>query len=141
MVSIAVHSITDPDLAWDSTTAVQLIAMMSYDAVEEWEAEQEAIADKLIASAENVIPRLSENILCRHIMTPLTLEQNTFNSRGACMGWYPAPDSGVRKQKTPIKNLYQAGHWTYPGGGIPAVVASGRNAARLVLGGKRFSKG
>jgi len=27
----------------------------------------------------------------------------------------------------------QAGRWTFPGGSIPAVVTSGRNAARLVL--------
>lgn len=140
-VSITIHSITDPDLAWDSTTAVQLIAMLDYDAVDNWDAEQELIADKLIASAENVIPHLSDNILCRHVMTPLTLEQATLNSRGARMGWYPAPASSIRKQKTPITNLYQAGHWTYPGGGIPAVVTSGRNAAQLILGGKQFLKG
>ncbi len=56
------------------------------------------------------------------------------------MGWYlPTREiSRFRSQKTPIANLYQAGHWTFPGGGIPMVILSGINAARLVL--KRMKK-
>jgi len=51
------------------------------------------------------------------------------------MGWYlPAKELlRMRSQKTPIANLYQAGHWTFPGGGIPMVIISGINAAKLVL--------
>jgi phytoene desaturase len=135
IVSINMHSIIDPAQAPDSNTAVQLVAMLPYDMVKDWRAAEEAIADKLIASAEKVIPRLSEHIICKHIISPLTFEQSTLNSRGAPLGWQLTPGGKIRSQKTPVKNLYQAGHWTFPGGGVSQVVTSGRNAAQLVLRG------
>jgi all-trans-retinol 13,14-reductase len=132
-VTINIHSILEPSQAPDSTSAVQLMAVFPYDLVQDWQAEQDGIADKLIATAEKVIPRLSGHILCRHVNSPFGLEQSTANSQGAILGWYPAPRSRTRSQRTPIKNLYQVGQWTYTGGGVPAAIASGRNAAQLVL--------
>jgi len=129
---IEIHSISDPSFAPGSTAAIQLMMILPYDAVGDSQEEQEAIANKLIASAEKVIPNLSENVIFKHITTPRTIEQATLNSQGS-PGWYPVPGSKPRKQKTPIKNLYQAGHWTFPGAGLPQVVASGRNAAQLIL--------
>jgi phytoene dehydrogenase-like protein len=51
------------------------------------------------------------------------------------MGWYLSAKefSSIRSQQTPIAHLYQAGHWTFPGGGIPMVILSGIYAAKLVL--------
>ena len=94
---------------------------------------KEAVADKLIASAEKIIPGLTNHIVIKDIATPLTFERYTLNSYGASMGWFPAPGGGMRSQRTPIRNLYQASAWTFPGASIYAVVPSGRNAAQLVL--------
>jgi phytoene dehydrogenase-like protein len=91
-------------------------------------------ADKLVTSAEKIMPRLSENILCRHIDIPLTLEKTTLNSQGACWGVVSCKGKQDKEVKEAYKNLYQAGHWTFPGGGVPAAVTLGRNAARLILG-------
>ena len=135
-VSINMHSNIEPWQVPDSNTAVQLTVMLPYDAADDWGVEGDGIADKVIESAGRVIPGLEGHIAGRHIISPRTWEESTLNSRGASSGWYPAPKSRTRSQKTPIKNLYQAGHWTFLGGGLPAVVASGRNAARLVLSGK-----
>jgi len=135
-VWINLHSIIVPSQAWGSTSAVQLVARLPYDAVDDWNAAEEDVADRLIASAEQVIPGLSGQIICRHIMSPSTLEQSTSSSQGAVCGWYVAPKVKKRGQKTPITNLYQAGQWAFPGGGVAAVVTSGRNAAQLVLKGK-----
>ena len=135
IVSINMHSIIDPSQAPGSNTTVQLVAMLPYHVVKDWKAAEEAIADKLIASAEKFIPRLSKHIICKHIISPLTFEQSTLNSQGAILGWQLTPGGKRRSQKTPIKNLYQAGHWTFPGGGVSQVVTSGRNAAQLVLRG------
>jgi phytoene dehydrogenase-like protein len=63
------------------------------------------------------------------------MEQSTMNSQGA-MGWLPIPGIKMRSQKTPIKNLYHAGQWTYPGAGVPSVFISGRNAKELTIKGK-----
>jgi prolycopene isomerase len=96
---------------------------------------KEEIAQKMIGMAEKVIPGLSRHILVRDASTPLTYEKMTLNTRGASMGWYLSAKelSKIRSQKTPIANLYQAGHWTFPGGGVPMVILSGINAAKLVL--------
>jgi len=96
---------------------------------------KEEIAQKIIRITEKVIPGLSSHIVVRDASTPLTYERKTLNTHGATMGWYLSAKelTRIRSQKTPIANLYQAGHWTFPGGGIPMVIISGINAAKLVL--------
>jgi prolycopene isomerase len=96
---------------------------------------KEEIAQKIIGITEKVIPGLSRHIVVQDASTPLTYERKTLNTHGAPMGWYlPAKEfSKIRSQKTPIPNLFQAGHWTFPGGGIPMVIISGIIAAKLVL--------
>ena len=101
---------------------------------------KEEIAQKIIGMTEKVIPGLSRHIIVQDAATPLTYERMTLNTHGATMGWYLSAKelSRIRSQKTPVANLYQAGHWTFPGGGIPMVIISGINAAKLVL--KRLKK-
>ncbi|MBW2040391.1 MAG: NAD(P)/FAD-dependent oxidoreductase [Deltaproteobacteria bacterium] len=96
---------------------------------------KEEVAQKIIDITEKVIPGLSSHIMVRDASTPITYERETLNRHGAAMGWYLSAKeiSSIRTQKTPIANLYQAGHWTFPGGGIPMVIISGINAAKLVL--------
>jgi phytoene dehydrogenase-like protein len=132
LISIKMHSLLDPSQSPRNMSAIQIMMMLPYDFSPGWEKDKEAIADKLIASAEEVIPNLTDYIICREITTPLTLEGTTLNSQGA-IGWYPAPRGKMWRQKAPIKNLYQAGQWTFPGAGVPNAIASGRNATQLVL--------
>lgn len=142
---VRMHSLLDSDQAPPGKSTVGIVACFPYDFKDYWklgkdgqkgkeyEALKEDVAVKLIASMERVVPGLSEHIVYKRIATPITFEQATLNSGGSAMGWYPLPGGKMRSQKTPVKNLYQAGHWTFPGGSVPAVVASGRNAAQLVL--------
>ncbi len=142
---IKMHSLRDPSQAPEGMATVQIMTLFPYDYMSYWKRKKdgtrgkeytelkEALADKLIASAEAIIPQLSKHIVCKDIATPLTFERYTLNSEGASHGWFPLPGAKMRSQKTPFKNLYQAGHWTFPGAGIFAVVLSGRNAAKLVL--------
>ncbi|OGP81679.1 MAG: hypothetical protein A2Z08_09560 [Deltaproteobacteria bacterium RBG_16_54_11] len=96
---------------------------------------KEEIAQKIMGVTEKVISGLSSHAMVRHASTPLTYERETLNMHGATMGWYLSAKefSRIRSQKTPIAHLYQAGHWTFPGGGIPMVILSGINAAKLVF--------
>lgn len=143
-LAIGMPSFCDPSHAPEGMATVQISALFPYNHKNYWKREKdgargeeykklkETVANKLISAAEEVIPELSKHIVCKDIATPLTFERYTLNSEGA-MGWFPSPGSKERSQKTPIKNLYQAGHWTFPGSGIDSVISSGRNAAQLVL--------
>ncbi len=142
---IMMHSLREPSQAPKGMATVQILTLLPYNYMGYWKRGvdgtrgkeytelKEAAADKLITSAEAIIPQLSKHIICKNIATPLTFERYTLNSEGASHGWFPAPGAKMRSQKTPIKNLYQAGHWTFPGGGVSTVVVSGINAAQLVL--------
>jgi len=49
------------------------------------------------------------------------------------MGWDQTPEEAMKPgQVTPVKNLFLVGQWTYPQGGIPAVVGSGWILANLI---------
>lgn len=69
-------------------------------------------------------------------LAPEHLQLMTDNPGGAAYGWAQTPaQAGVHRpgNKTPLAGLYLAGHWTMPGGGIAAVMTSGRLCAGAVL--------
>jgi len=141
-MAIRMDSIKNPMFAPPGTHTVAVAAFTPYELFTDgantsphYTEIKEEIAHKIIGVTERVIPGLSSHIMVRDASTPLTYERETLNTRGATMGWYLSAQefSRIRSQKTPFANLYQAGHWTFPGGGIPMVILSGINAAKLVL--------
>jgi all-trans-retinol 13,14-reductase len=142
---IMMHSLRDPSQAPEGMATVQLASPFPYDSMSYWKRNpdgtrgkeykelKEALADRFIAAAEEIIPGLSQHIICKDVATPLTFERYTLNGEGASHGWLPIPGAKMRSQKTLIRNLYQAGHWTFPGSGIFTVAVSGKIAAQLVL--------
>lgn len=94
-----------------------------------YNAEKLRMADILIDQAEKILlPGLREAIEVRDAATPLTNFRYTANPRGAIYGWdQTLDDSGPSRfpQRTPVKNLYLAGAWTFPGGGYGACIPSG----------------
>jgi phytoene desaturase len=103
---------------------------------------KDQLSKQLIAKASLFIPDLEKQILVKVMTTPKTIEQWTGNRWGAAYGWAQIPSqSGIYRfqRATPIPNLYLAGHWTSPGGGIAGVVASGELTAETIL--KGFGKG
>jgi len=141
-VLVFMPSLRDKALAPDGMHGVSLVVLGDYyDTVkdmdrEQYEAFKEQLADVCIARAENVLPGLSSHIVVRDVATPLTVERYTLNSRGAFYGWNMTPESLCRSlaQETCVEGLYLVGHWTYPGGGVPTVMISGKRAAHMILG-------
>jgi prolycopene isomerase len=141
-MAIRMDSIKNPMLAPTGKHTIAIAAFAPYELFTDGRSTnfhyteiKEEIAQKIISVTEKVIPGLSSHIIVRDASTPLTYERKTLNTHGATMGWHLSAKelSTIRSQKTPIANLYQAGHWTFPGGGIPMVIISGINAAKLVL--------
>ncbi len=134
---IAIPTLVDPSLAPLGKHVVIIMTMAPYYlAGKSWREEKERFARKLIAKAEKLIPSLSQHVVVQDAATPLTYERYTLNSLGSAMGWAFSPQMFLKRleQKTPIPNLYLAGQWTMPGGGVPAVAISGLRAARMILG-------
>ena len=94
-----------------------------------YKAEKERMANILIDMVEKkLLPGLRDTIEVMEIGTPLTNLRYTGNYRGGIYGWDQTLNNSVRQrlpQKTPIKNLYLASAWTFPGGGYGGVISSG----------------
>ncbi len=100
------------------------------------------LSQYLIERASTIIPNLKKRVLIKIETTPLTIERWTGNHEGAAYGWAQIPgQSGIHRlpRITPIPNLFLTGHWTSPGGGIAAVVASGELTAEVI--GSRLERG
>jgi len=141
-LAIRMDSIKNPRFAPTGAHTIAVAAYAPYELFTDGETIspryteiKDEIAQKIIGITEQVVPDLSNHIMVRDASTPFTYERETLNTHGATMGWYLSAKefSRIRSQKTPIAHLYQAGHWTFPGGGIPMVILSGINAAKLVL--------
>jgi phytoene desaturase len=107
-----------------------------------WDAgAKEELAAQLISQAEGMVPNLRQRIVLKVSSTPLTIERMTGNRWGAAYGWAQIPrQAGIYRlnRVSPIDGLYLAGHWTSPGGGVAAAMASGQITANLV--GERFKE-
>lgn len=99
--------------------------------------EKMRLADVLIDKVEKMLlPGLRQAIEVMEVATPLTNLRFTGNPGGAIYGWNQTVDnSGNRRfpQKTPIKNLYLSGAWTFPGHGYGACIPSGLSCYAAVM--------
>ncbi|HVP91347.1 MAG TPA: NAD(P)/FAD-dependent oxidoreductase [Terriglobales bacterium] len=104
---------------------------------EAYRAEKLRMADILIDQAERILlPGLRKAIEVRDAATPLTNLRYTANPRGAIYGWDQTLDNAGQARfpsRTPVKNLYLAGAWTFPGGGYMACIPSGLLAFAEVM--------
>ncbi|MBN2265015.1 MAG: FAD-dependent oxidoreductase [Candidatus Aminicenantes bacterium] len=87
------------------------------------------LADILIDRVEKtLLPGLRKAIEVQEVATPLTNLRFTSNPRGAIYGWNQTVDNSGQSrfpQRTPVKNLYLSGAWTFPGHGYTACIPSG----------------
>lgn len=104
--------------------------------ITDWRMEKEKLSEYYLNRLDKLFPGLSKNIVSIEAATPKTFERYTNNRDGALYGWSQIPGQvylNSFSQATPIKGLYLAGHWTFPGGGVVTVALSGMSAARLVM--------
>ncbi|MDH7499761.1 MAG: NAD(P)/FAD-dependent oxidoreductase, partial [candidate division NC10 bacterium] len=100
----------------------------------EYAAWKAKMADSLTRLAEEAIPDLKGHIVVQEAASPWTFYRYTGNSMGASSGWsMDAKEQNRLSQRTPIRNLFLAGHWTFNPGGVPAAFLTGKRAAELVM--------
>lgn len=104
-----------------------------------WEDQREAFGDAVIDTLAEFIPNLKDIILYRQVLTPWDIEQSIGLTQGNIFQgelslsqlFFQRPAPGYANYRTPVRNYYQCGSGTHPGGGISG--ASGRLAALEIL--------
>jgi len=135
-------SLANPSHAPEGHSTVCLSYKAPYRLQGGWdEGAKKDLAQQLIAQAEEMVPDLRRRIALQVRSTPVTIERMTGNRWGAAYGWAQIPrQAGIYRlnRVSPIEGLYLAGHWTAPGGGVAAAMASGQITADLI--GERFKE-
>jgi len=139
------YSVLVPTVAPEGHNVLILAVYLDYEWNDVWQfyKDREAyetfkseVARKYIARSEKFLPGLSEHIRSLSIATPPTLERFTLNTKGTFYGFHNLPKYALLNrlaQETPIKGLYLAGQWTFPGPGQSAVLQSGLSAAKKAM--------
>ncbi len=135
----------DSSLAPEGKTGLIISSLIEYSLVKHiyrlgWGDEfKELVKSKVIDVLDgSIFNGLKSKYLDSFMSTPLTIETRTGNTGGAITGWafynnpMPAVSSlpGIAKSvNTPIKDIYQAGQWSYSPSGLPISILTGKLAA------------
>jgi phytoene dehydrogenase-like protein len=141
-IDIVIPSLSDPTVAPPGKHVMSCFVQYApyHLADGTWDMQREAFGDTVIDTIAEYAPNLKGIIHGRQVLTPLDLEREWGLSEGNIFQgelsleqlFFQRPVPGWAQYRTPIGNLYQCGSATHPGGGIMG--ASGRNAARVILG-------
>ncbi|MBK7937169.1 MAG: NAD(P)/FAD-dependent oxidoreductase [Lewinellaceae bacterium] len=105
------------------------------DAPELYKSEKQRIADEIIRILDDKLGEVSDFVEMTDVSTPATIIGLTNNWKGSFEGWLATPETGFKELPNTLPgldNFYMCGHWIAVGGGIPAAMLSGRQAAQLV---------
>ncbi|MBD3391504.1 MAG: NAD(P)-binding protein [Chitinivibrionales bacterium] len=92
-----------------------------------WKEDKQALADRLLAKMARLYPELPQYVELTVAGSPATFERYTANTDGALYGFENTKNMyGEAKipVRTHLPNLYQAGHWGKPGGGVHNVMVN-----------------
>jgi all-trans-retinol 13,14-reductase len=105
------------------------------------------VLDDIIRETEYIIPGLSEKVVYKEMATPRSMSRWTLNPEGAIMGWtYDRFQCHMANSfvqfRTPLTNLFNAGHYAIWPGGVVNSAMTARIVARGIYHGfwKQFLK-
>ena len=104
--------------------------------LEEYKNQKQQLADAVSSAVEKRIPGFQDAITVVDVATPATYVRLTNVYRGSFEGFAPLPSAlkkGIRKTVPGLKKFCICGQWTSAGGGICSAIASGKDAANLIL--------
>jgi hypothetical protein len=114
---------------------VQKVQEMDYAAVADWPRHKRQVESFVFGHLSRMIPGLEDHVVVSSSASAQTAWRFTRNHQGAMLGWEMSPDqlgAGRPDLASPVRNLFFAGHWVRPGGGITPVIVSAQQAAQAV---------
>jgi phytoene dehydrogenase-like protein len=140
-IDMIIPSMIDPGMAPPGKHVVSCFVQYApYELREgDWDSQREALGDAVIDTLAEYIPNLKDIILHRQVLTPLDIERSIGIAQGNIFHgeltlsqlFFLRPAPGAAQYCTPLRNYYQCGSGTHPGGGITG--APGRLAALELL--------
>ncbi|MBI3160521.1 MAG: NAD(P)/FAD-dependent oxidoreductase [Chloroflexi bacterium] len=140
-IDIIFPSAIDPDMAPPGKHVMSCFVQYAPYHLREgnWEQRREEFGDNVVNTLAQHFPGIKKHILHRQVLTPWDIEQKIGITQGNIFQgelslsqlFFLRPAAGWAKYRTPIKNYYQCGSGTHPGGGITG--APGRLAALEIL--------
>jgi phytoene dehydrogenase-like protein len=116
---------------------VQKVQELDYAAVTDWPEHKRQVEGFVFGHLSRLLPGIEDRIVVRTSASAETSWRFTLNHQGAMLGWEMSPDqlgAGRPDLASPVRNLFFAGHWVKPGGGITPVIVSAQHAAQAVAG-------
>ena len=116
---------------------VQKVLEMDYAAVTDWPEHKRQVESFVLGHLSRMIPGIEDKMVVMTSASAQTAWRFTLNHQGAMLGWEMSPDqlgAGRPDLASPVRNLFFAGHWVKPGGGITPVIVSAQHAAQAVAG-------
>jgi phytoene dehydrogenase-like protein len=120
-------------------------AICSADYADEWEgldknaynAKKKEVADIFLEKLERRFPGIMSSLEYCEVATALTIRRYTLNPDGTPYGYAQSVAQSGRNRiqaRSPVKNLYFASAWSFPGGGFSGVMTGGFLCAAEVMG-------
>jgi phytoene dehydrogenase-like protein len=116
---------------------VQKVLEMDYPAVTDWPEHKRRVESFVLGHLSRMLPGIADRMVVRASASAQTAWRFTLNHQGAMLGWEMSPEqlgAGRPEVASPVRNLFFAGHWVRPGGGITPVIVSAQHAAQAVAG-------
>ncbi len=148
-INLLLPSISDSTLAPPGKTTAILYTSARIGANDCWKTEpnltrgeayyefKQRYADVIIERVERTLGvDLRSQLEVCEVATPVTYGRYTGNKGGAIMGYRPTRSNmwaRLASRTTPVRNVLVGGQWAEIGGGLPAAVRAGANAAAIVL--------
>lgn len=138
------HYAFDTSLAPEGKAVIEVMMESTYDYWQRiygrrlYDTEQRQVCNQVTEYLERFYPGIGNQIEVSDVATPLSYERYTGNWLGSTCGWLLTDRTmvkmitGLPKKLRSLRNFYMAGQWVEPGGSVPVVAMSGRNAVQLL---------
>lgn len=131
-----------PSLSPEGKTLVKAVFPSGFDYWNElkrndsalYDAEKKRVSHLVLEAIGRYFPGFEDSVEMIDVATPETFHRYTKNQEGSLIAWGAVPETPMMLRKTisGIRNLYLAGHWVMPGGGVPQAAMSARQVIQAI---------